>query len=187
MIVVTHEAAADLPGCFEALVRSELPPSEVVVVDSASRDDSVRVARAWADRLPLTIMSLSDNVGFAAGMNAGIDGSTSPLVLSLNADARPDPPCLGRLAARMEGHPDLAVGDPGIRRRDAAGRLHRQAQPQLRITAQPHRPAEPDHRRLGGLRGGRQVGDARVVRHVGAAVHESMIPRTCPSRLGGTT
>lgn len=110
VIVVTHEAAADLPGCFEALLRSELPPSEVVVVDSASRDDSVEVARSWADRLPLTVLALSDNVGFAAGMNAGIAASSSPRVLSLNADARPDPPCLGRLAARMKAHCDLAVG-----------------------------------------------------------------------------
>jgi GT2 family glycosyltransferase len=86
-------------------------PVELVVVDCASGDDSVEVARrAFPPGLAGAVVPLPDNRGFAGGMNEAIARSTAPWVLTLNADAMPEPDYLARLLARADAHPDLAIG-----------------------------------------------------------------------------
>jgi len=112
--IVTHNAAPDLPGCLEAVARLMHRPLSVVVVDCASSDGSLEAARASAAVLPADIsaqvVDLGENLGFAGGMNAAIGLTDAPFVLSLNADARPEPDFLTRLLARIEEHPELRVG-----------------------------------------------------------------------------
>lgn len=110
VLIVTWNAAADLPDCLEALRRSEELATEVVVVDCASDDRSAETARDHGAGLPLTVVELDANRGFAGGMNVGLAHSRSPLVLTLNADARVEPSFLGRLRSRMESHPEIGVG-----------------------------------------------------------------------------
>ena len=110
VVVVTYDSAADLPTCLEHVMRLEPPVREVVVVDSASTDDSVAVARSFRDRLPLEVLALAQNRGFAAGMNSGIEATRSPWILSLNADAWPEPDYARRLVTRAEAHPELRAG-----------------------------------------------------------------------------
>jgi GT2 family glycosyltransferase len=131
--IVTHNSAADLPGSLEAIGRLEHRPLEIVVVDCASSDGSLDVARRHAPPgLPFQAVDLGENRGFAGGMNAALAASRSPWVLSLNADARPAPDYLTRLLARAAAHPDLRAGAvtgrlvrpadaDGTRRLDACG------------------------------------------------------------------
>ncbi|HEX3529829.1 MAG TPA: glycosyltransferase [Thermoanaerobaculia bacterium] len=110
--IVTHNAAPDLPGCLEAVARLTHRPLSVVIVDCASSDGSLEAARTSAAHLPADIsaqiVDLGENLGFAGGMNAAIGLTDAPLVLSLNADARPAPDFLTRLLARTEP-PELRV------------------------------------------------------------------------------
>lgn len=109
--IVTHDAAPDLPSCLAAVAALTHRPLEVVVVDSASGDGSLEVARAHAaPGSSFQACALPDNDGFAAGMNEAIARTSAPFVLSLNADARPEPSFVSRLLARMEAHPALRVG-----------------------------------------------------------------------------
>lgn len=109
--IVTHNSAADLPGCLEAVGRLEHRPLEIVVADCASVDGSLDAARRHAPPgLPFQALDLGENLGFTGGMNAALAASRSPWVLALNADARPAPDYLTRLLARAEAHPDLRVG-----------------------------------------------------------------------------
>lgn len=116
--VVSHDSAADLPGCLDAIAGLVPAPREVVLVDCASRDGSPGVAERWRrehpDRLPLEIRPVSENLGFAGGMNEAVAHTRAPHVLSLNPDARPAPDYGARLLARMErgcpGRPDLRTG-----------------------------------------------------------------------------
>ena len=124
--IVTHDSAADIPGCLAAVGALDHRPLELVVVDCASRDGSVEAARAAAPAgVPLRIVPLADNRGFAGGMNAAlaeiaeITGTASPFVLTLNADARPAPGYVTRLLARLES--------PGLRVGAVTGRLVRPA------------------------------------------------------------
>ncbi|HXO20520.1 MAG TPA: glycosyltransferase [Thermoanaerobaculia bacterium] len=108
--IVTYDSAADLPGCLAAVAALEHRPLDLVIVDSASSDGSLELARTAAPPgIPLTVVSLAENVGFAGGMNAALARTSAPFVLTLNADARPEPAYVGRLLARMAA-PALRVG-----------------------------------------------------------------------------
>jgi GT2 family glycosyltransferase len=109
--IVTHDSAADLPGCLAAVGALRHRPLELVVVDCASDDASLAVARAHAPAgIPLTAVSLAENRGFAGGMNEALAHTEADWVLSLNADARPAPDYLDRLLALALAHPDLKIG-----------------------------------------------------------------------------
>src|SRR5436305_7246377 len=119
--IVTHDSAADLPGCLESLAALDHRPLEIVVVDCASRDGSPEAARTHAPQgIPCQVVELGENLGFAGGMNAALARTRAPFVLTLNADARPSPGFVTRLLARA-AHPGLRVGA-------VAGRLVRPAQ-----------------------------------------------------------
>jgi GT2 family glycosyltransferase len=107
--IVTWSSAADLPGCLESVGRLEHRPLEVVLVDNASPDGSLDVARAHAPNIPFAAVGLEENLGFAGGMNAALARTTAPFVLTLNADARPTPEFVTRLLARM-AQPRMKVG-----------------------------------------------------------------------------
>ncbi len=126
--VVTHDSAADLPGCLAAAAALTVRPLELVVVDCASRDGTLETAAGgeW-QRTPgvrFEVVALAENRGFAGGMNEAIARTTAPWVLSLNPDARPAPDYAERLIARAEdgARRGLAVGA-------VTGRLVRFANP----------------------------------------------------------
>jgi GT2 family glycosyltransferase len=96
--IVTFESERWLAACLDALAAQEAPPSEVVVVDNASRDGAVALAR----RHP--VVSRVDvnrsNLGFAAAQNQAIRATRSDWVLVLNPDAVLTPSFLAELGAR---------------------------------------------------------------------------------------
>ncbi|HEV7785701.1 MAG TPA: glycosyltransferase [Thermoanaerobaculia bacterium] len=116
--IVTHNSAADLPGCLESLAAVEHHPLEIVIVDCASGDASGEVARAHAPQsIPCQVVELGENRGFAGGMNAALALTQAPFVLTLNADAQATPDFVTRLLAR--------AAQPGLRVGAVTGRLVR--------------------------------------------------------------
>ena len=103
--VVVRNHATTLPATLAGLAAQRLPPARVVVVDNASTDGSLAVAREWADRLPLDLVGLPDNRGFAAAANAALRRTASPWVLALNPDCRLEPAYLAELIAAVGARP----------------------------------------------------------------------------------
>ena len=74
VVVVTHNSADVLAHCLESLRdggADGVELTDVVVVDNASDDESPEIAKE-ADRLPVSVVQLTENAGYAAGLNAGI-------------------------------------------------------------------------------------------------------------------
>lgn len=96
--LVTFDSADFLARCLDALAAQTTPPGEVVVVDNASRDDSLAIAR----RHPVVsrVIANAANVGFAAGQNQAIAASAAEWVLTLNPDVVLDAGFLATLALR---------------------------------------------------------------------------------------
>jgi hypothetical protein len=115
VVLVSYNGAAYLPRCLEALGQQAYRDFEVILVDNASSDDTLAIARANARNLPrLTIISLSENRGFAGGNNAALS-EVSPLtefVVLLNTDAFPEKEWLGSLveAPKQDDQVGLATG-----------------------------------------------------------------------------
>jgi GT2 family glycosyltransferase len=93
VVIVAHDSAAALPRTLGALLPQLRERDELVVVDCASRDDTVAVA----SQLGATVLELAENRGFAGGCNAGADATHAPLLVLLNPDAVPAPDFLHAL------------------------------------------------------------------------------------------
>jgi len=123
IIVVSRDSAADLPLSLASSAAQRGVAVEIVVVDNASSDASREVARGFAPAARL--ISLPDNAGFAAAMNAGIAQTSGRYVLALNPDCRLAPDFAATLARRLNARPDVG---------SSSGRIYRAEGPDLAPT-----------------------------------------------------
>lgn len=79
IVIVTYHSAECIAECIDAARRWS---SHVIVVDNASTDQTVEIAR----RHDATVIANPDNRGFAAAANQGFTAATTPHVLLLNPD-----------------------------------------------------------------------------------------------------
>jgi GT2 family glycosyltransferase len=105
VIIVTFNSAAVIGDCLDSLAdnATSATPADVIVVDNASKDDTVEVARD-SRRSGVRVLAMHHNAGYAAGINAGVKalGACHPdAVLVLNPDCRLIPGSLHRLAHTM--------------------------------------------------------------------------------------
>ena len=101
VVIPNWNGARWLEPCLDALEAQTFRDFDVVVVDNGSTDASLATLerRRAAGSLALRIVALPQNVGFAAGMNAGISTCTAEYIAALNNDTVP---CAGWLAALVE-------------------------------------------------------------------------------------
>ncbi len=102
-VIVTHNSEDVLEGCLAALAEFA-PDLEALVVDNASADRTVEIARSCG----VTVIANAENRGFAAAANQGFSAVQTETVLLLNPDTRVATP-LAKLieACRVYG---LAAG-----------------------------------------------------------------------------
>lgn len=79
IVIVTYQSEAVLEACLAAVAGVG---AEVVVIDNASRDGSVAVARRHAVR----VVANAENRGFAGAVNQGVRLLDTPYILLLNPD-----------------------------------------------------------------------------------------------------
>ncbi len=113
-VVVSYNSAAYLADCLRSL-RSE-GVAEVVVVDNASSDGSVDVART-ADA-GVTVVETGANLGFGAGANRGVAATESDYVLILNPDTVVEPGMVKALSEALDRDDGLALVGPRIENLD---------------------------------------------------------------------
>lgn len=101
IIIPNYNGSDDLRTCLTAL-QAQSAPADVIVVDDASTDESVRAAEAWMQKeegaadgasgaiRTLTLLRHAENRGFAAAVNTGIRAAKTPYVILLNNDAFPE-------------------------------------------------------------------------------------------------
>jgi GT2 family glycosyltransferase len=107
-IVVSYRRPDILDACLtslrEALARTGAP-TELIVVDNASRDGSVELAARLAPEA--TVLELPSNLGFAAGVAHGIRRSHGEWVLLVNTDVVTEPRAVQELLAVGRSSPDV--------------------------------------------------------------------------------
>jgi N-acetylglucosaminyl-diphospho-decaprenol L-rhamnosyltransferase len=135
IVIVTYNSAADLGGCLASLPSEGVDITRVVVVDNNSRDDSVAIALAAADRLPIRSVQTGRNAGYAAAVNAGVATLADEkydAIWVMNPDTRLRPDTLRILAESLREPrrgivvPKMLNRDgtlqPSLRRRPTVGR-----------------------------------------------------------------
>ena len=110
VIIVNHDGGVHLGRCLESLDGSG---AEVLLVDNASRDDSLSLVR---ERFPgVKVFPQQENLGFAAANNLAAAKAGGEALLLLNADAWLDAGALEQLAAKLSGRPDVGLVAPRLR------------------------------------------------------------------------
>ncbi|HCC59122.1 MAG TPA: hypothetical protein DEQ47_18040 [Solibacterales bacterium] len=79
IVIVTYQSEAVIGACLQSLTHTG---AEVVVIDNASTDATVAVARGHAAR----VIANSQNRGFASAVNQGVGLLDTPYILLLNPD-----------------------------------------------------------------------------------------------------
>jgi GT2 family glycosyltransferase len=109
VILVNYRTEDHTVACLDHLARlAGEAPSQTVVVDNSPSDRLRTDAGRRGSRV--SYLPQTDNVGFAAGVNRGLEAAVGRFVVLLNPDARPEPGCLSGLVEVLDGEPMAAAG-----------------------------------------------------------------------------
>lgn len=122
VLVPAYNEEAVIECSVRAILASEYPSLEVIVVDDGSEDGTAAIIGALArEDARLRILHQTGNCGKAAALNAGLAIARSELVVVIDADTAPHPTFVGRMIQPLlEGRADAVAGNvrvaprPGI-------------------------------------------------------------------------
>lgn len=122
VITVAYNSAATIADTMDSVAMQTHTDLEHLVVDGASKDDTVKIAQAHGT--PRTLIRSEPDKGIYDAMNKGLARATGDIVCFLNADdAYADAGVLDRVAHEMELHRlDALFGDVVFFRADAPQR-----------------------------------------------------------------
>ena len=110
--IVTYRSKAELPGCIESILRSDIS-IKIVVIDNDSRDGTYELARSYADsHRNITALATDRNIGLAAANNLVIPHIEGTHVLILNPDTVLEPDAISTMMSLMDERPDVGVVGP---------------------------------------------------------------------------
>ncbi len=122
VVVVSFNTCALLRACLASIraANAEGGGTTGIVVDNASKDDSVAMVR---NEFPETrLIALDTNIGFGPANNRGIEAGSAPYVLLLNADAELTPGALSAMCTFLDKRPKCVAAGPKLVYPD--GRFH---------------------------------------------------------------
>jgi GT2 family glycosyltransferase len=110
-VVVTYDGVPWIEDCLRSLSESTYP-TNVIVVDNASRDETVEIVNRYHQ---VTCLRLSKNLGFGSANNIGIRVALqrgSDFVFLLNQDAQIHPEAIGQLVACARENKNFGILSP---------------------------------------------------------------------------
>jgi GT2 family glycosyltransferase len=107
VIIVNHNAGPLIVACVESIIPQLGHDDAILIVDNGSTDGSDR--RIEAAHAQLQLMRCGHNIGFAAGVNAGLRATTGEYVLLLNPDTSLASGALDIAIRYMATHPDVGI------------------------------------------------------------------------------
>lgn len=103
IIIPNFNGIRFLGPCLDSLRKQTIQDFQVILVDNGSTDGSRSFIAA---RYPeITLIKFTQNLGFAAAVNAGIRASHTPYVMFLNNDTVLAPDCIAHLLDTIQKNP----------------------------------------------------------------------------------
>ena len=108
VVVPSYQYGRYLRGCVTSVLRQDIADLRVLIIDNASTDGSVEIARQLAaEDCRVEVLARPRNLGPHASFNDGIDWARADYFLILCADDLLAPGALARAVAVMERHPGV--------------------------------------------------------------------------------
>jgi GT2 family glycosyltransferase len=112
VIILNFNGENYLEQCLSSVLNTKYPNFEVIFVDNASTDSSLKIVeRIYENDKRLRIFKNTKNIGFSAGNNFGLSQSRGDYIVFLNNDTIADPYWLDTLVDVMEK--DRTIGLAG--------------------------------------------------------------------------
>lgn len=110
VVVVSFNSAATIEACLDSVRRHGPSGTKVVVVDNASRDDTLaRVRRRFPE---VEVLANAENRGFARANNQALAQVATPHVLFLNPDCVVEADSLGRMVEALATRAEVGAVGP---------------------------------------------------------------------------
>lgn len=108
VVIVNWNGERFLDRCLSALMEQTVRPQEIILVDNASSDRSLEIARRFPS---VRLFASGQNAGFARGNNLAISeaAADSEWIALLNPDAFADPRWLEELLLSARNNPEFDV------------------------------------------------------------------------------
>lgn len=108
LVIVTYNSSDVLPACAASLVQlTVVGGCELIIVDNASHDESVAVARQHFPSAQ--IITNTQNRGFASAVNQAVVAGTGRIVATLNPDTEVAPMWLTALVDALDRDPQIGI------------------------------------------------------------------------------
>ncbi len=125
-IVLNYETPGATKKCIEALQRQSIANQlEIIVVDNASRDNSIAQLRSFKEiqtchpervtpEVKISILEAKTNLGYGAGNNLGAASARGEFLLIVNPDTALRPDALGKMVQFLKEHLDIGIVGPQL-------------------------------------------------------------------------
>lgn len=130
IIIVSWNVADLLMGCLRSIAATCPADTEIIVVDSASSDDTV--ARIQAGFPDVLLLPQSENVGFTKGTNIGLAAAHGGFLMLLNPDTELLEGAAGAMMAALRENPAMGIVGPRTLNPDGSDQSTRRRFPTFR-------------------------------------------------------
>ncbi|HTL86327.1 MAG TPA: glycosyltransferase family 2 protein [Acidimicrobiia bacterium] len=110
VVVLAWDNLALTEAFVDSVRRNTSVDYELIIVDNGSKPDAAAFAETAADRAVLN----AENLGFARGMNQGLEAARGELIAFCNNDIVVPPDWAARLIETMRSHPNAGIVVPAI-------------------------------------------------------------------------
>lgn len=107
VVILNYNGERFIRDCLDSVLADDYYPKEILLVDNASRDGSLKTAREYQNR-GVTVIENEANFGFPKGCNRGIALARGDVIVLLNIDTIVRPGWLRHLASPL--NEDAAIG-----------------------------------------------------------------------------
>jgi glycosyltransferase involved in cell wall biosynthesis len=106
VVIPNYNHARELPRCLDALLRQSQQPTEIIVIDDASEDDSLQVLEGYSRRSPVVRVHRNErNLGVVPNMNRGLQMARGNYVTFQGADDEALPGWFEKLLPMVRDYP----------------------------------------------------------------------------------
>ncbi len=110
VVIPNYNHSEYLPRCLQAMQRQSVQPTEIIVMDDASTDNSVVVIESYARQHPVIRLHRNErNLGVVATINRGLDLARSDYVISAAADDEVMPGLFEKSLKLLAVYPQAAL------------------------------------------------------------------------------
>jgi GT2 family glycosyltransferase len=115
IIILNYNGNNYLQACLQSVLNNRYPNFEVILVDNASTDNSLKDAKnQFSSDSRLKFVQTNKNLGFSGGNNVGFTHCKGDYVVFLNNDTLVEEDWLTKLVNAMQGDPQIGLAQSKI-------------------------------------------------------------------------